>query len=36
MDKDFTVAHMQGKFRLTILNKKTGHNIHEDAANECS
>jgi protein phosphatase methylesterase 1 len=29
MDKDLTIAQMQGKFKLVLLDK-VGHTIHED------
>lgn len=29
MDKDLTIAQMQGKFKLVVLDQ-VGHSIHED------
>jgi protein phosphatase methylesterase 1 len=29
MDKDLTIAQMQGRFRLVVLHE-TGHYMHED------
>jgi len=33
MDKDLTIAQMQGKFKLSVI-KNVGHIIHEDDAKE--
>jgi protein phosphatase methylesterase 1 len=33
MDKDLTIAQMQGKFKLSVANN-TGHIIHEDDPSE--
>jgi protein phosphatase methylesterase 1 len=33
MDKDLTIAQMQGKFKLCVINN-VGHIIHEDDPNE--
>lgn len=33
MDKDLTIAQMQGKFKLSVVNN-TGHIIHEDNPSE--
>lgn len=30
MDKDLTIAHMQGKYILKEVTQATGHHIHED------
>ena len=30
MDKDLTVAHMQGKFRMMCSKTPVGHHVHED------
>ena len=32
MDKDLTIAQMQGKFKLRVI-RNVGHIIHEDDAN---
>lgn len=33
LEKALTVAHMQGKFQLEVINK-TGHIVHEDQSHE--
>jgi len=33
MDKELTIAQMQGKFRLSVIND-VGHIIHEDDSKE--
>lgn len=33
MDKELTIAQMQGKFKLSVI-KNVGHIIHEDDAKE--
>ena len=33
MDKDLTIAQMQGKFKLSVINN-VGHIVHEDDPNE--
>jgi len=35
MDKELTIAQMQGKFKLAIIND-VGHIIHEDDSKEVS
>ena len=34
MDKELTIAQMQGKFKLVVLNKEVGHHVHEDEPKE--
>ena len=33
MDKELTVAHMQGKFKMVVIDN-VGHVIHEDRADK--
>ena len=33
MDKDLTIAQMQGKFKLSVINN-VGHIVHEDDPSE--
>ena len=34
MDKELTICHMQGKFKLVCVKTKVGHHVHEDAPKE--
>jgi protein phosphatase methylesterase 1 len=36
LDKELTIAQMQGKFAFKCPTTKTGHHIHEDAPREVS
>lgn len=34
MDKELTICHMQGKFKMVCVKKKVGHHVHEDSPRE--
>jgi len=34
MDKELTIAQMQGRFKLVVFKKEVGHHVHEDEPQE--